>query len=206
MGCGMGRGFHVILRCMWRCASNGWGELRGALHALLQPGSLPLVVVQSMCFRPSRSGHCNGSGMASALWEVEHRDMWEQILCKQAGEQVQLMWVPSNLNVEGNTEADGLTQLGDVVLLVVLVLLGVLPNLEAYPGHEATCQIVRTASVRGQPLVVPPLVVHPLLPLENKDKRMWVQHRRHSPTRLNTVEYINRESVFSCICVICGTH
>ena len=39
--------------------------------------------------------------------EVGHRDLWEHILWlrEDAGDLLQLRWVPSHLNVEGNEEA-----------------------------------------------------------------------------------------------------
>ena len=49
-------------------------------------------------------------GWRTSSGEVGHRDLWEHIfwLREGAGDLLQLRWVPSHLNVEGNEEADAL--------------------------------------------------------------------------------------------------
>ena len=46
--------------------------------------------------------------------EIGHRDLWEQIwdLRQQAGSQVQVIWTPAHLSVQGNAKADELAEQG----------------------------------------------------------------------------------------------
>ena len=46
--------------------------------------------------------------------EVGHKDLWEPILWlwEQAGALVQLHWVPSHFNMQGNKGADALARVG----------------------------------------------------------------------------------------------
>ena len=91
------------------------GELRGVLHAMLSrvAGERMVVVVDSEYVfkaitmwteRWKRHGWRTSSG------EVGHRDLWEHIdwLRGEAGDKLQVRWVPSHLGVAGNEAADEL--------------------------------------------------------------------------------------------------
>ena len=53
-------------------------------------------------------------GWKTSLGEVDHRDLWEQILWLrgEAGDLLQVQWVPSHLGAKGNEGADVLAEKG----------------------------------------------------------------------------------------------
>ena len=106
----------------WQSISRG--ELQGLPHAMLGgvQGEHMVVVLESEYVYKgitiwSNNWHRYWWKISSG--EVGHRDLWEHILwlCDEAGELLQLKWVPSDLyvegsNVEGNEAADELTGQG----------------------------------------------------------------------------------------------
>ena len=95
------------------------GELRGVLHAMLSRavGERMVIVLDSeYVFKGITiwTEKWKRHGWRTSMGEVGHRDLWEQIdlLRGMGGEQLQVRWVPSHLNVEGNEAADELAGKG----------------------------------------------------------------------------------------------
>ena len=95
------------------------GELRGVLHAMLsrEAGERMVVVVDSeYIFKAITvwTDKWKRHGWRTSLGEVGHRDLWEHIdwLRGEAGDKLQVRWVPSHLGVAGNEAADELAGQG----------------------------------------------------------------------------------------------
>ena len=93
-----------------------WGVV---LHALLQRQPLERMVVvldSEYVYKGAMEWlvKWRGHGWRCSTGEVEHRDLWEEILYlgKVGWGHVQMCWLPSHLNVHGNQEADALASLG----------------------------------------------------------------------------------------------
>ena len=95
------------------------GELRGVLHAMFSRavGEHMVIVLDSeyvfkgiTIWMEKWKRHV----WRTSTGEVGHRDLWEQIdlLRRMGGEQLQVRWVPSHLDVEGNEAADELAGKG----------------------------------------------------------------------------------------------
>ena len=101
------------------CQSISRGELRGVLHAMLSRavGERMVIVLDSeYVFKGITiwTEKWKRHGWRTSTGEVGHRDLWEQIdlLRRMGGEQLQVRWVPSHLDVEGNEAADELAGKG----------------------------------------------------------------------------------------------
>ena len=95
------------------------GELRGVLHAMLsrEAGERMVVVVDSeYIFKAITvwTDKWKRHGWRTSSGEVGHRDLWEHIdwLRGEAGDKLQVRWVPSHLGVAGNEAADELAGQG----------------------------------------------------------------------------------------------
>ena len=95
------------------------GELRGVLHAMLSraEGERMVVVVDSeYIFKAITvwTEKWKRHGWRTSSGEVGHRDLWEHIdwLRGEAGDMLQVRWVPSHLGVAGNEAADELAGQG----------------------------------------------------------------------------------------------
>ena len=95
------------------------GELRGLLHAMLSraAGERMVVVVDSEdVFKAITvwTERWKRHGWRTSLGEVGHIDLWEHIdgLRGEAGDNLQVRWVPSHLGVAGNEAADELAGQG----------------------------------------------------------------------------------------------
>ena len=95
------------------------GELRGVLHAMLSraTGERMVVVVDSKyVFKAITvwTEKWKRHGWRTSSGEVGHRDLWEHIdwLRGEAGDKLQVRWVPSHLGVTGNEAADELAGQG----------------------------------------------------------------------------------------------
>ena len=95
------------------------GELRGVLHAMLsrEAGEQMVVVVDSeYIFKAITvwTDKWKRHGWRTSSGEVGHRDLWEHIdwLRGEAGDKLQVRWVPSHLGVAGNEAADELAGQG----------------------------------------------------------------------------------------------
>ena len=95
------------------------GELRGVLHAMLsrEAGERMVVVVDSeYIFKAITvwTDKWKRHGWRTSSGEVGHRDLLEHIdwLRGQAGDKLQVRWVPSHLGVAGNEAADELAGQG----------------------------------------------------------------------------------------------
>ena len=95
------------------------GELRGVLHAMLARASdeqLVVVLDSDYVFKgiTQWSDKWRRHGWRTSSGEVGHRDLWEQILWLpgEAGDLLQVRWMPSHLGVKGNEGADVLAERG----------------------------------------------------------------------------------------------
>ena len=95
------------------------GEVRGVLHAMLSRavGERMVIVLDSeYVFKDITiwTEQWKRHGWRASTGEVGHRDLWEQIDLprRMGGEQLQVRWVPSHLDVEGNEAADELAGKG----------------------------------------------------------------------------------------------
>ena len=89
--------------------------MRGVLHAMLSRavGERMVIVLDSECVFKGITiwtEKWKRHGWRTSTGEVGHRDLWEQIdlLRRMGREQLQVRWVPSHLDVEGNEAADEL--------------------------------------------------------------------------------------------------
>ena len=95
------------------------GELKGVLHAMLTrgPGERMVVVLDSeYVFKgiTQWSDKWRRHGWRTSSGEVGHRDLWGQILWlrEEAGDLLQVRWVPSHLGAKGNEGTDVLAEKG----------------------------------------------------------------------------------------------
>ena len=115
------------------------GELKGVLHAMLARGSgkkLVVVLDSEYVFKgiTHRSEKWRRHWWRTSSGEVGHRDLWEQILWLpgEAGDLLQVRWVPSHLGAQGNEGANVVAERGRVLHPNNLLPLSKRPRVEEW--------------------------------------------------------------------------